>query len=338
MSRKPTCFVTGGAGFIGSHLCEALLREGRSVITIDNFNPFYDPAIKRRNVEAIKTMMGDEGIDPSRFELVEGDIRDLELLESIFAGLKEQNTPVTIVHLAAMAGVRPSIENARLYTDVNINGTQNIFEVAKKFGVRDVVYASSSSVYGENEKVPFSEEDLVDHPISPYAMTKKSNELMAYTYHHLYELNMIGLRFFTVYGPRQRPDLAIHKFTRLIDGGEAIPFYGDGTTRRDYTYIDDIIDGVMKSVAHIEANAKVYEVFNLGESHTTTLKQLVETIEAALGVDAQINRLPSQPGDVPQTFADISRAKALIGYAPTTLIEEGIAKFVAWYRSEEAVR
>lgn len=336
MNTQPACFITGGAGFIGSHLCEALLRQGRRVITLDNFNPFYDPAIKHRNIAEIRAMMEREAIAPERFELISGDIRDLELLQSLFSGLREQNTSVTIIHLAAMAGVRPSIENARLYTDVNINGTQNIFEIAKEFGIRNVVYASSSSVYGENEKIPFSEADLVDHPISPYAMTKKSNELMAHTYHHLYGLNLIGLRFFTVYGPRQRPDLAINKFTRLISEGKAIPFYGDGTTRRDYTYIDDIIDGVIKSIRHVETREGVYEVLNLGESHTTTLKQLVETIEKALGITAIIDRLPSQPGDVPQTYADITKAKALIGYAPTTLIEEGISKFVAWYRQRGA--
>lgn len=336
MTSNSTCFITGGAGFIGSHLCEALLKEGRRVITIDNFNTFYDPAIKRRNIGEIRSMMEENGIEPERFEVIEGDIRDFGLLEQIFTGLREEK--VTIVHLAAMAGVRPSIENAPLYTDVNINGTQNIFEIAKKFTIRDVVYASSSSVYGENEKVPFSEEDVVDHPISPYAMTKKSNELMAYTYHHLYGIKMIGLRFFTVYGPRQRPDLAINKFTHLISEGREIPFYGDGTTRRDYTYIDDIIDGVMKSVIHVETHDHVYEVLNLGESHTTTLAQLVETIEKALGTAAIINRLPSQPGDVPQTFADITKAKALIGYAPTTLIDEGITKFVAWYQQQKGAQ
>jgi len=335
MSPKPACFVTGGAGFIGSHLCEALLREGRSVVTIDNFNPFYDPAVKRSNVDAIRSMMCDEGIDPARFTLVEGDIRDMDLLRRLFSVL---DAPLTVIHLAAMAGVRPSIENAPLYTDVNINGTQNIFETARAFGVRNVVYASSSSVYGENKKVPFSEQDSVDRPISPYAMTKKSNELMAYTYHRLYGINTVGLRFFTVYGPRQRPDLAIHKFTRLIDAGEPIPFYGDGTTRRDYTYIDDIIDGVMKSIRHIESRERVCDLFNLGESHTTTLHELVASIGSALGREALINPLPAQPGDVPQTFADITRARQTIGYAPTTLIDEGIAKFVAWYRGTEAAQ
>lgn len=329
MSIPNICFVTGGAGFIGSHLCETLLKMGRHVITLDNFNTFYDPAIKHRNITEIRSMMEKEAIHESHFQIIEGDIRDFELLKTIFS---KQKGAITIIHLAAMAGVRPSIENAPLYTDVNINGTQNIFEIAKIFNIKKVIYASSSSVYGENEKVPFSEADLVDFPISPYAMTKKSNELMAHTYHHLYDLDMIGLRFFTVYGPRQRPDLAINKFTRMIDHNEPIPFYGDGTTRRDYTYIDDIIDGVIKSIVYAEKNENVYQILNLGESHTTTLKQLVETIEGALGKSAIINRLPSQPGDVPQTFADISKAKALIGYAPTTLIKEGITKFVAWYQ------
>lgn len=328
---KRNYFVTGGAGFIGSHLCEALLKGGHRVITIDNFNPFYDPAIKRRNIDEIRAMMAEKGLAGENFEVVEGDIRDLELLKSIFSRLDSATT--TIVHLAAMAGVRPSIENAQLYTDVNINGTQNIFEIAKAFTIKDVVYASSSSVYGENEKVPFAEEDIVDHPISPYAMTKKSNELMAFTYHHLYKINMVGLRFFTVYGPRQRPDLAIHKFTRLISDSQPIPFYGDGSTRRDYTYVDDIIDGVLKSIAYTENNDTVYEVFNLGESHTTTLKELVEEIEKALGTKALINTLPLQPGDVPQTYADITKAKSMIGYAPSTLIREGIPKFTAWFKA-----
>lgn len=332
MGIENTCFITGGAGFIGSHLCEKLLQMGRNVITLDNFNTFYDPLIKHRNIADIRSMMRDSNIDESRFHLIEGDIRDLSLLRSLFSEIK---TPITIIHLAAMAGVRPSIENASLYSDVNINGTQNIFEIAKEFTIKNVVYASSSSVYGENKKVPFKEDDIVDFPISPYAMTKKSNELMAHTYHHLYDINMIGLRFFTVYGPRQRPDLAISKFTHLISNNLPIPFYGDGTTRRDYTYIDDIIDGVLKSLLYIEKHENVYEVINLGESHTTTLKQLVETIENALSIKAVINTLPTQPGDVPQTFADISKAKSLIGYSPKTLIDEGISKFVAWTKAQQ---
>jgi len=332
VKKDNICFITGGAGFIGSHLCEALLKSGRIVVTLDNFDPFYDPAIKEQNLQAIKEMMQREKIEASRFRWIKGDIRDRELLNTIFEGLKEQGRPISIIHIAAKAGVRPSIDNAPLYTDVNIIGTQNIFEVAKQFDVQKIIYASSSSVYGENKKVPFSEEDRVDLPISPYAMTKKSNELLAYTYHHLYDIDMIGLRFFTVYGPRQRPDLAISKFTRMIDSGEEIPFYGDGTTRRDYTYIDDIIDGVMKTLHYIENENGIYEIINLGESQTTTLRDLVRHIENAVDKKAMIHTLPMQPGDVPQTFADISKAKRLIGYNPATLIEEGIVKYVIWYR------
>ncbi|MEA3454986.1 MAG: GDP-mannose 4,6-dehydratase [Campylobacterota bacterium] len=335
MTEKNICFVTGGAGFIGSHLCEALLRDNRIVITIDNFDPFYDPAIKQRNIDSIQKMMIDEKIESSNFRLIEGDIRDFGLLEKIFSELKQYDRDITILHIAAKAGVRPSIENAPLYTDVNIIGTQNIFEVAKSFGVKKIIYASSSSVYGENKKVPFSEEDSVDNPISPYAMTKKSNELLAHTYHHLYAIDTIGLRFFTVYGPRQRPDLAINKFTGMIDSSEAIPFYGDGTTRRDYTYIDDIIDGVLKSIHYIESHDNIYEIFNLGESQTTTLRELVSLIENALGKKAKLNKLPLQPGDVSQTYADISKAKRIIGYHPTTLITEGINKFAAWHKAQE---
>ncbi len=335
MSKKNICFVTGGAGFIGSHLCEALLRDGRTVITLDNFDPFYDPAIKQRNIDSIQQMMEEEEIETSRFRLIEGDIRDRDLLKEIFSELKQPDREITILHIAAKAGVRPSIENAPLYTDVNIIGTQNIFEAAKSFGIKKIIYASSSSVYGENKKIPFSEEDNVDTPISPYAMTKKSNELLAHTYHHLYGIDTIGLRFFTVYGPRQRPDLAINKFTRMIDHGDAIPFYGDGSTRRDYTYIDDIIDGVLQSLNHIETHEDIYEILNLGESQTTTLLELVSLIENALGKQAIINKLPLQPGDVPQTYADISKAKRVIGYQPRTLIAEGITKFVSWYRAQE---
>ena len=333
MITKNICFVTGGAGFIGSHLCETLLRKGRIVVALDNFDPFYDPAIKHNNLRSIEEMMNREGIAKNSFRWIEGDIRDYELLETIFMGLKQESKSITIIHIAAKAGVRPSIDNAPLYTDVNIIGTQNIFEVAKSFGIKKIIYASSSSVYGENKKVPFSEEDSVDAPISPYAMTKKSNELLAHTYHHLYGIDTIGLRFFTVYGPRQRPDLAISKFTRMIDEGEAIPFYGDGTTRRDYTYIDDIIDGIVKSLHYIEKETGLCDIINLGESQTTTLRELVSYIEKALGKKAIINPLPMQPGDVPQTYADISKAKRLIGYQPSTLIRDGIEKFVAWFRS-----
>jgi len=337
VSKKNFCFVTGGAGFIGSHLCEALLKSGRSVLTLDNLDPFYDPKIKEQNLRSIEKTMQRERIDPSAFSWIEGDIRDKKLLDTLFAGIAESGHTISIIHIAAKAGVRPSIENAALYTDVNINGTQNIFEVAKTYDIRKLIFASSSSVYGENKKVPFSEKDPVDHPISPYAMTKKSNELMGYTYHHLYDIDMIGLRFFTVYGPRQRPDLAISKFTRMIDRAEAIPFYGDGTTKRDYTYIDDIVDGVLKALEYLENHSDLYEIINLGESQTTTLRELVSYIETAVGRKAIIQTLPLQPGDVTQTYADIAKARQLIGYQPDTLIDEGIQKYVEWYRKMEGL-
>ncbi len=338
MRSQNICFVTGGAGFIGSHLCEALLRSGRRVIALDNFDPFYDQRLKERNIQTVESLLQTEKLDDSSFELVRGDIRDRQLLDKLFAKLQSRSgrsESVTIIQLAAKAGVRPSIADAPLYSDVNIIGTQNIFEAAKRYGFQKIIYASSSSVYGENAKVPFSEADPVEAPISPYAMTKRSNELLAYTYHHLYDIDAIGLRFFTVYGPRQRPDLAINKFTRMIDRDEAIPFYGDGSTRRDYTYIDDIIDGVMRAVHFIEKERHICEIINLGESQTTTLKELVSYIEEALGKKAIIEPLPLQPGDVPQTYADISKAKRMIGYAPKTLVKEGIAQFISWYKAQD---
>jgi UDP-glucuronate 4-epimerase len=259
-----------------------------------------------------------------------GDIRDASFLEN--CGKKNQfNQDTTLVHLAAMAGVRPSIQNPSLYVDVNVVGTQNLFELCRKFGMTKVVYASSSSVYGESKTVPFSEEQSVDNPISPYAATKKSNELMAHTYFHLFNMTMIGLRFFTVYGARQRPDLAIHKFARMISTGEAIPFYGDGSTRRDYTFIDDIIDGVVKSIDYAQSSSPICDVLNLGESKTTTLTELVTLLEEKLKKKAIINRLPMQAGDVSRTYADITKAVNLIGYQPQTLINEGLDTFVDWY-------
>ena len=321
-----TYIVTGGAGFIGSHLSETLLNEGHTVISIDNFNDFYNPNIKHKNIEKIKEQY-------SNFSSYNLDFRN----KNEFKEVVKKEKPLCIIHLAAMAGVRPSIEDPELYTDVNIRGTQNIFEVCTELGIKNVVFASSSSVYGVNKKIPFSEDDQVDAPISPYAMTKKQNELMAHLYHHLYGINMVGLRFFTVYGARQRPDLAIHKFTKMIDNGEPIPFFGDGSTRRDYTYINDIIDGVIKAIDYCEQNENVYDIFNLGESETTTLKQLVEEIEMSLGKKAIINRLPMQSGDVPITFADISKSKKILGYAPKTKIKEGIPKFVAWYKNNKSM-
>ncbi|KAF0220721.1 MAG: NAD-dependent [Geobacteraceae bacterium] len=317
--------VTGGAGFIGSHLCERLVRGGHDVAIIDNFNDFYDPAIKRRNIEEVMGTAHDCGREVL---LCEGDIRDGEWVTAIFA----QEAPQAVIHLAAAAGVRPSIEKPLFYEEVNIRGTMNLLEAARGAGIRPFLFASSSSVYGDNPKVPFAESDPVDRPISPYAATKKAGELICYTYHHLYAMNIACLRFFTVYGPRQRPDLAINKFTRMISGGKPIPFYGDGTTSRDYTFISDIIDGVMRAFAWVCADEHRYDIFNLGESRPVELRRLVEVIEAETGKMAVIERLPLQPGDVQRTFADIAKSGSILGYRPTTSIEDGVGEFVRWYK------
>ena len=312
--------VTGGAGFIGSHLVERLLGEGLwRVHVVDDFNDFYDPAIKRRNVAP--------HLSREDFHLTEADIRDRDALESVF----RESAFDCVVHLAARAGVRPSLVEPLLYAETNIRGTLNLLELARAHGVRQFVFGSSSSVYGENEKVPFSEDDPVSRPISPYAATKAAGELLCHTYSHLWGLRSVCLRFFTVYGARQRPDLAIHKFARLISEGRPLPVFGDGTTRRDYTFIDDIIAGVR---AAIDYEASAFEVFNLGESRTVELRELIALLERGLGREALIERRPTQPGDVPQTFADISKARRLLGYDPRTPIEEGIRRFVEWFRQE----
>jgi UDP-glucuronate 4-epimerase len=313
--------VTGGAGFIGSHLVERLLAQGRTVICVDNFNNFYDPRIKRKNVSAFAR-------NP-KVTVIEGDIRDLELLEKIFSDMR----PKEILHLAAMAGVRPSVERPRLYQDVNGMGTLNLLEMSRKYGIENFVFGSSSSVYGISSKVPFSPDDPVECPISPYAATKRANELMCRTYHHLYGLKVTCLRFFTVYGPRQRPDLAIHKFTKLIDRGEPVPIYGDGTFKRDYTYIDDIMQGVLEAVK-LRFD---FEIFNLGESRITETVELVRLIEDALGKKAKIQYLPVQPGDVPITYADIEKSRRMLGYSPQVKIAEGIPRFVEWFRAQKGV-
>jgi UDP-glucuronate 4-epimerase len=311
--------VTGGAGFIGSHLVDQLLAEGGSKVTvIDDFNDFYSPEIKRSAVKS--------HLENPNYKLVETDIRDTDALAKVFA----DGSFDCVVHLAARAGVRPSLKEPTLYTETNINGTQNLLELAKTHGVPQFVFGSSSSVYGINSKTPFSEEDRIFQPISPYAATKAAGELLCHTYSHLYNLRTVCLRFFTVYGARQRPDLAIHKFTKLITDGKPIQMFGDGSTRRDYTYIDDIIQGVR---AAMDFGGSIHEVFNLGESETTELKRLIELIEESLGKKAIIDRQPMQPGDVPITFADISKAKRLLGYNPRTKIEEGVPKFVEWFRS-----
>lgn len=310
--------VTGGAGFIGSHLCQRLLKEGYEVVCLDNFDAFYDPAIKRGNVEEIRAAEGGRG-----FQVVEGDIRDRGLLNDLF----RKSSFDLVIHLAARAGVRPSLQHPLLYEEVNARGTLNLLEVCRECGVVNFIFGSSSSVYGKNRKVPFSEGDSLEAMISPYAVTKRVGELFCYAYHHLYGMNISCLRFFTVYGPRQRPEMAIHKFTRLIHREEKIPLYGDGTSRRDYTYIDDVIDGVMGAMRKLRG----YDIFNLGESQTVPLRELVSLLEDALGKKAQVEALPEQPGDVPITYADISKARRLLGYDPRVAIEEGIEWFVRWF-------
>lgn len=319
--------VTGGAGFIGSHLCEELLKQNKKVVLVDNFNNFYNPVIKYRNVEEIRTTMKENQIDEGNLVIFKEDIRNQDGLDKIF----KQYSPMTVVHLAAMAGVRPSIQDPLLYEEVNIKGTLNVLEMCKKYGVKSLIFASSSSVYGNNKKVPFSEEDSVDQPISPYAATKKAGELFCYTYHSLYDINVACLRFFTVYGPRQRPDLAIHKFTKLIMEDKEIPFYGDGSTRRDYTYIDDIIDGVIKAINWVNEDEKRFNIFNLGESHTVSLAEMVTILEEVIGKTAKIKSLPMQQGDVVKTYADIYKAKSILGYYPFGDFKIGMQKFVAWY-------
>ncbi|MPS72543.1 MAG: NAD-dependent epimerase/dehydratase family protein [Chryseobacterium sp.] len=333
--------LTGGSGFIGSHLVEQLLKNGHSVINIDNFDDFYDYKIKVRNtLESLDLNTGfsfsDKETDiqnlaaktkSDNYQLYYQDIRDKKGLEVIFRDHKID----LVVHLAALAGVRPSIERPLEYEEVNIRGTQNLWELCKEFEIKKFVCASSSSVYGNNEKVPFSETDNVDNPISPYAATKKCGEIIGHVYHSLYHIDMVQLRFFTVYGPRQRPDLAIHKFTKLISEGQEIPFYGNGSTARDYTFIHDIIDGILKSIDYLETNENVYEIINLGESEVVTLDQMVSVLEETIGKKANKKMLPMQPGDVQKTNADITKARALIGYSPGTNFQNGIKKFVEWF-------
>ena len=313
-----TILVTGGAGFIGSHLCEKLIGLNKKVICIDDFNDFYDPQTKEKNISKI--------INNKNFILYREDIRNYEKLKEIF----KKNKIDKIIHLAARAGVRPSLQQPLLYQDVNVRGTLNVLELAKEFKVKNFVFASSSSVYGINKKIPFSEIDNVDNPISPYAATKKACELLCYNYHHLYKIPVTCLRFFTVYGPRGRPDMAVYKFTKLINEGKEVEMYGDGTTKRDYTYIEDILQGVL---AAVEKNFD-FEIINLGESRTVELKYLIMLIEKNLGKKAKIKIMNMQPGDVPITYADITKAKKLLNYNPKTNIEEGIKKFIEWYKHE----
>ena len=339
--------ITGGAGFIGSTVAERLLNRGDRVVVVDNFNDFYDYNRKIRNILEItdnfdkinefENLSKDEKIqklieivNTDNFTLIYGDIRDRETMDRVFS----ENRFDLVFNPAAMAGVRPSLLDPMLYEDVNVRGYMNLLELCKKYGVKKFVQASSSSVYGNNKEVPFKETAIVDFAISPYAATKKSCEVMGHVYHKLYNIDMVQLRFFTVYGPKQRPDLAIHKFTKMILEDKPIPFYGDGTTKRDYTYIDDIVDGILKSMNYLFNNETVYEIFNLGESHVVSLKEMVETIENTLGKKAILDIQPMQPGDVEKTYADISKAKAMIGYDPQTNFSEGIRKFVEWYKRQ----
>jgi UDP-glucuronate 4-epimerase len=306
--------VTGGAGFIGSHLVERLLADGHKVAVLDDFNDFYDPQIKRENIAAVA----------DKITVHHADLRDARAVNGVFRAEKFD----TVIHLAARAGVRPSIGHPQLYYDTNVGGTLHLLEAVRAVGIERFIFASSSSVYGLAKTVPFSEDLHLTQTVSPYAATKIAAEFLCSTYSHLYRMRIVALRFFTVYGPRQRPDLAIHQFTRRIWNGQPIDQFGDGTTRRDYTYIDDIIQGVMASLGY---DGSLFDIFNLGESETIQLKDLIIAIEGALGRKAQINRLPEQPGDVPLTCADISKARRLLGYQPTTPLRVGLPRFVEWF-------
>ncbi len=315
--------VTGGAGFIGSHVCERLLREGHNVWAFDDLNNFYDPQFKRRNLREVQALA-------RPFEFVHGDITDASALTELLSSVKFDQ----VIHLAARAGVRPSLADPALYQRVNVEGTVNVLEAARKSGVKKIIVASSSSVYGVNAKVPFSENDPIFEAISPYAASKLACETLGRVWHHLYKMDVTMLRFFTVYGPRQRPDLAIFKFAQLISAGKPIPVFGDGSAARDYTYVTDTVEGV------IAATKKEfgYEIFNLGESQTVSLSRMIELLEAELGKQAVIDRQPLQPGDVPMTFADISKARERLGYQPQIKIEQGIRLFAEWFRREEKAR
>ena len=314
--------LTGGAGFIGSHVAEALLRRGAELTIVDDLDDFYSPDWKRANLEEVRLA--------GNFQFLQADICDPEPLRTLFAEMRFD----ALVHLAARAGVRPSLEQPRLYERVNVAGTVNLLELCREFGVSKVLFGSSSSVYGVSSRVPFSEAEADLRPISPYAATKLAGELLCYTYAHLYRLPVVCLRFFTVYGPRQRPDLAIHKFTSQIESGKPIRLYGDGNSGRDYTYVDDIVAGVLAALKDVpQGGSALFEVFNLGNSHPVKLAEMVEALERATGRTATCSHEPDQPGDVPLTWADISKASRLLGYKPATSLDEGLQRFVTWYRA-----
>ncbi len=309
--------VTGGAGFIGSHVCERLLRDGHNVWAFDDLNNFYDPQFKRRNIREVQALA-------KPYEFVQGDITDVSALAEIFSSVKFDQ----VIHLAARAGVQPSLADPALYQRVNVEGTVNVLEAARKSGVKKILIASSSSVYGLNSKVPFSESDPIFSAISPYAASKLACEALGHVWHHLYKMDVTMLRFFTVYGPRQRPDLAIFKFAQLITAGKPIPVFGDGTAARDYTFVSDTVEGVMAATK----NDFGFEIFNFGESQTVSLSRMIELLENALGKRAIIDRQPLQPGDVPITYADITRARQKLGYNPQIKIEQGIKRFADWFQ------
>ncbi len=320
-----TILVTGGAGFIGSHLCERLVSRGESVVIVDSFDDFYDPNIKRRNIEGV--------LKSGNARLIEADIADSAAVGNALG----DDGIDAIVHLAARAGVRPSLSLPGAYVRTNVEGTVSVLELARARAIRSFIMGSSSSVYGDSTPVPFSETQPAIDPISPYAATKRAGELLCHTYAHLYGLSVICLRFFTVYGPRQRPDLAIHKFARLMTADQPIPFFGDGETERDYTYVSDIVDGVEGALRWVRrAGPGAFETVNLGEHATTSLSRLVDMLSAELGVKARLDRMPAQPGDVQRTFASIDKARSLLGYDPCTPMEEGIRRFVEWFRQQPA--
>jgi UDP-glucuronate 4-epimerase len=312
--------ITGGAGFIGSHLAGRLLAAGRRVVILDNFNEYYDSQVKRKNIEEIRS--AHPGAD---LEIVEGDIRNERLVRELLTSERFE----LVHHMAAMAGVRASIEKPALYFDVNVQGTVNLLEAMVVGGKPPLVFASSSSVYGGSPRIPFSEADPVNRPISPYAASKKAAELACYTYHHLQGLDITCLRFFTVYGPRQRPEMAIHSFARRLKEGRHIPMFGDGTTSRDYTYVDDVIDGAVNAGERCSG----YRIYNLGNSHPIPLKNLIDKLGRAMGVEPEVERHPLPPGDVLQTWADISLAGSELGYTPKIDIDEGLRRFVQWFRA-----
>ena len=312
--------VTGAAGFIGCHVVEWFLDRGTEVCGVDLFDDFYDPRIKEANLDRARDHRG--------FTELRADIRDRAALKSV------PDQVDAVIHLAARAGVRPSIEQPSLYTSVNVDGTVALLEFVRERGIGSFVFASSSSVYGNNEKVPFAEDDRVDRPISPYAATKRAGELLCSSFHHVHGIGVVALRLFTVYGPRQRPDLAIHKFARLLSEERPLPVYGDGSSARDYTYIDDIVLGVGTAVDFLRARPATYEIVNLGGSRTVSLNEMVEVVSSEMGIEAKIQRLPMQPGDVLRTYADVSKARRLLGYDPTTDFRAGVRKFVEWFREE----